>query len=151
MSDDGADLGVSAERALGTVLGGKPSPEKDEQMDPVQFEAWIMSHTSDLHSYEGTAAYAAKLILDHFRAHPEDTSIPTEPKYLMDKKPDGTDDWDTWRQDKSVRNLTDVMFEYPEFKALDLTGFMWGWAVNAARRCCELPSVPNPAIVTIGG
>lgn len=31
--------------------------------------------------------------------------------------------------------------------ALDLTGFMWGWAVNAALRCMELPPRPNPAII----
>lgn len=33
--------------------------------------------------------------------------------------------------------------------ALDLTGFMWGWAANAARYCVELPPAPNPAIMEI--
>jgi hypothetical protein len=32
---------------------------------------------------------------------------------------------------------------------LGLTGFMWGWAVNAARYSLELPLEPNPAIVVL--
>lgn len=33
---------------------------------------------------------------------------------------------------------------------LDLTGFMFGWALNAARQLCALPPGPNGAIVNIG-
>ena len=31
----------------------------------------------------------------------------------------------------------------------EMTGFMWGWGVNAARRCLDLLPVHNPAILTI--
>ena len=137
MSDDGADFGATAEQGMKAVIGGE-RPEK--VMDPVEFEVYIMSQGGP-GDYSGTAAYAAKLILLHLRGHPEDARIPVEDEY---------DPKNNYKP-KGIRNLSSVMFAYPEFKQLDLTGFMWGWAVNAARRCCELPSVPNPAIITIGG
>jgi hypothetical protein len=40
--------------------------------------------------------------------------------------------------------------EKDDEEAGGMTGFMWGWAFNAARRICELPPAANPAIVTIG-
>ncbi len=152
MSDDGADMGVSADRALKTVLGGGAQPTEDEKMDPIAFEKWIMSHTSDPQTYGGTAAYMAKLILDHLRAHPDDARIPTEAEYEDHRLPNGERDWSKFIK-KDTRNLSDVMDEYPAWREAiqGATGFMWGWAVNAARRCCELPPVPNPAIVTVGG
>jgi hypothetical protein len=33
--------------------------------------------------------------------------------------------------------------------ALGITGFQWGWAVNAARFAESLPPEPNPAIITV--
>lgn len=50
-------------------------------------------------------------------------------------------------------NLYDVVKQlHPEYQPLfdDLTGFMWGWAVNAARHILKLGAVPNPAIITVG-
>lgn len=43
MSSDGAEFGVTAERALGTILGGEPTPTDDECMDPIAFEEYIRS------------------------------------------------------------------------------------------------------------
>jgi hypothetical protein len=37
-----------------------------------------------------------------------------------------------------------------EIAGLGITGFQWGWGVNAARRLVELPPQPNPAIVDVG-
>lgn len=144
MSDDGADLGVKAEDGMRAAIGGE---QPKEQMDPVAFERYIMEQEGPS-DYSGTAAYAAKLILLHLRAHPEDTQIPVERPY--DTIRDDTGHVVDVKRVEGVRNLTDVMFEDPKFKELDLTGFMWGWAVNAARRCCELEAVPNPAIITVG-
>jgi hypothetical protein len=31
-----------------------------------------------------------------------------------------------------------------------ISGFQWGWALNAARYCVELPPAPNPAIIDVG-
>lgn len=48
--------------------------------------------------------------------------------------------------------LYDVMkAEGIDLAELELTGFMWGWAVNAARKVLGDGPVPNPAIVEIGG
>lgn len=150
MSEDGADLGVGAEKAMKAVLGG-PQPEDEDRMDPVQFEAYIMSATKeDANTYDGCARYAARLILEHFKANPANANIPTEHQFKRDENGRAIFE-DGNLIPTGERNLTEVMFKNPDFKDLDLTGFMWGWAVNAARRCLELPSVPNPAIITIGG
>lgn len=147
MSVDGADIGVTAEDGMKAAIGGE-QPEKS--LDPIEFEAYIMAQTGPS-DYSGTAAYMAKLILVHLRAHPEDTRIPTERQYNEIRGSDGH--LASLERREDVRNLSDVMDTYPEWRtAIDgATGFMWGWAVNAARRCCELPSVANPAIITIGG
>ena len=48
------------------------------------------------------------------------------------------------------RGLYDVMKdEGVDLATLGLTGFMWGWAVNAARYALNELPVPNPAILEI--
>jgi hypothetical protein len=37
-----------------------------------------------------------------------------------------------------------------DLKGLDLTGFMFGWAMNAVRQMLGMKAGPNPAIVTLG-
>lgn len=136
MSDDGARSGMTAEDGMKAAIGGVP-PKKT--MDPVELERYVMAQAGSS-DYSGTASYAAKLILQHLRAKPEDIQIPTEPQYS-----DGAAGF----AKLDVRNLLDVMHESPGFAELDLTFFMWGWAVNAARTICEMPPVPNPAIMTL--
>ena len=47
--------------------------------------------------------------------------------------------------------MTDADEASPERKVMmELTGFMWGWAYNAAARVLGLNAQPNPAIVEIG-
>ena len=151
MSIDGADLGVPADKAMRAAIGGE-QPTEDDMMDPVQFEQYLLSAQPNEATYEGTARYAARLILEHLKKNPADASIPTERQYERDANGRLALDKNGDLIKTDERNLGDVMFAtYPEFHELGLTGFQWGWAVNAARRCLELPSVPNPAIVTIGG
>ena len=41
--------------------------------------------------------------------------------------------------------LKDAGVELPN----GISGFQWGWAVNASRYCVELPPASNPAILTV--
>lgn len=135
---DGAHLGVGAERALGTVLGNDPQPAAEERMSAGEMAEWVMAATSaDANSYDGCARYAAKLVLTWLLEDPTRASSPPENEY-DDAYNVTTPGWyDRMKADGSP------------VASLDLTGFMWGWAVNAARRCVELPPSPNPAIVSI--
>jgi hypothetical protein len=122
-SPDGAHLGYDAEQALGAVLGGN-QPDPADTMTAGEMRIWLLSATADhaMDNYGECARFAGKLVLNWFLS---DTSrVQTDP--YQDMKAAGIP-------------LAD----------LGLTGFQWGWAVNAARRCLELEPVDNPAILTI--
>lgn len=141
---DGAHLGVSADRALGTILGGEPSPEEDEQMGVIEFRAYIMQPDQEALDYGEAARRVARMILEFFMADPHRATIPTETVYQQPV------DWSN--PVVLERDLYAVMKDNGiPLADLGLSGFQWGWAVNAARRCVELEPVSNPAIVTIGG
>jgi hypothetical protein len=146
MSSDGAHLGVSADRALKTILGGEPSPGEDEQMSVTEFRDWILQPDQEPYDYGEAARRCARMILEFYLADPKRASVPVEGVY----------DWTDYNGEGVPplveKGLYDVMKEAGHAEALErlgLTGFQWGWAVNAARRCVELPPEPNPAIVTI--
>jgi hypothetical protein len=152
---DGAHAGVDAERALGTILGGEPAPDEtgEKTMSPVEMRAKLEAQEQP-EGYDGTATYAGKLILHFLLDDPSRASIPNENVYdreafRRDGKP-----WDKFSDYIVQAGLYEVMRDagepWAEVTRLDLTGFMWGWAVNAARYCVELPPVPNPAIITVG-
>jgi hypothetical protein len=113
---------VSADRALGTILGGEPSPGEDEQMGVIEWRDWIMQPDQPL-DYGECARRVARAILEFWMEDPQRATIPPENVYETHGIP---------------------------LDELGITGFQWGWGVNAARRCVELPPVPNPAIVEIG-
>lgn len=165
MSNDGAHLGISAERALGTILGGEPSPSEDERMTDEQFEAWVRScpeiigpSLEDGSAYGDIARLAAKWCLIFLEANPEHLSTPIETEgawcdaagipltteQLRERLPEGA-------EYRPVRDgLYDVMKRAGiDMGSLDLTGFMWGWAFNAAHKILGRPPQPNPAIVEI--
>jgi hypothetical protein len=50
--------------------------------------------------------------------------------------------WDGWTSDPIAREAV---------KGLDLTGFMFGWAINALRAMMEMPAVRDGATVIVGG
>lgn len=152
MSGDGAHLGVSADRALKTILGGAPQPADHERMDAATMRAWILAaepeHSRD--SYEECARYAAKLVLEYLLADPVRVAIPTENVYEEDES-GGL----VYNSTGGLNLVTPGLYERMKadgipLSDLGLSGFQWGWAVNAARRCVELPPVANPAILTIG-
>jgi hypothetical protein len=152
---DGAHLGVSAERALKTILGGEPEPTEDEQMDADTFRQWLVS-ADRADTYEECARLCARYLLEYLTAHPEDMQLPLDATYDFERAhrelgdtPLTTEALDQFRLSDGVWDRATVAI--PELEALghDLTGFQAGWAFNAARRCLELPPAPNPALITV--
>lgn len=128
MSTDGAAQGVTAERALETILGGAPAPTDDECLKVSEMAALIESRTvADCNTYGGTAEYAAKLALAALRRGADPAMV------------------DLYRVCK------DYAAGGPDYVQClgELTGFQWGWAENAARRIHGLGEVPNPAIIVV--
>lgn len=145
MSQDGAHLGVSAFEAVQKVIGDR---DPTTYRDPVEMRAYLESFdiAGEPDSYEKCAGIAGHMILDFLLADPHRAQIPTENVYEVDTN-------GTYVQPMNVVRwgLYEVMKgEGIDLQRLGLTGFQWGWAVNAARYCVELPPMPNPAIVTIG-
>jgi hypothetical protein len=122
-SPDGAHLGYDAEQALRAVLSGEQTDPADT-MTAGEMRVWLLSANADhaMDDYGECARFAGKLVLNWFLTYPEQTQ--TDPYQAM--------------KDSGI-----------PLSNLGLTGFQWGWAVNAARRCLELEPIPNPAILTI--
>lgn len=128
---DGAHLGVSASRALKTILGGEPSPTEDECMGREEFASRVRSAPHDLEDIVGEDPYG-------------EASEWLARRYLLiiEQAPAVTRDiaWEVFRA------------RWPEDaeEAGGMTGFMHGWAWNAARNALSKPAEANPAILTIG-
>lgn len=166
MSDDGANLGVSADRALATVLGGKEQPTEEEHRDPKQMEEYLLSAGGEIGGYEeGGSGYgdAARLlgryILEFMLRHPGSGLLPASPEFDTEHPeyrqwlhvggpyPQAAlkqQDFGSFWKETEPENYREAMDK------IGPSGFQFGWALNAARYCCELPPVPNPAILTIG-
>lgn len=149
---DGAHQGITPERALKTILGGEPAPEDDEGMSRQEMRDAILAVQLDkpAESYDEAAMQAARLIYDFVTEDPlERRKIPAETEYDWQGDPDHGSEGLKPEYLKAL-GLYDVMKEHGiDLASLGLTGFQWGWAVNAARYAlAELP-VPNPAIITI--
>lgn len=168
MSDDGADLGVSAEVALSAVMGGE-QPKPEDKRDPVQMEAYLRGAPDTIggygeggSGYEDSARLLGKYVLEFMLLHPESSQLPSETEFDRDhpafQEWMNTGHWtEGVKEAVKMESLGDFWERVePESyrEAMDKvqpSGFQFGWALNAARYCCELPSVPNPAIMTIGG
>ena len=127
MLADGAHLKVSADRALETVLGGKESPAEDERMSALEFAVWIRTaplESDEARDYGEAARCYAKLYLMAFEA---------------DCKGEARD---VWREAET---------RWPDLakRCEGGTGFMHGWAFNAARNVLHMPPVQNPALLEI--
>ena len=156
MSDDGADLGISAESALKVVLGGESQKEQLTRT-PAELRTVIEAASDRPNGYGDGANSAAKIILGFLERHTECQRMPADSKHEWPKKPDGSIDFDATPMIveegiyEAIKRLEPETYsQHYEYIFGELTGFMWGWAVNAAKYCLNLPPVPNPAIVGIG-
>lgn len=156
---DGAHEGVGAERALDTILGGEGQPEEEEKQTPEEMLASIREAPIDAHgSYGGCSLACARIILEVYEKYPMLREFPTETIYL--KGPDGKvvePPGDSFCLIPLTYDLSDVLRRLhpdeksPERQVLaELTGFMWGWALNAVGYALGDPPKPNPALMTIG-
>ena len=121
MSIDGANLGVNAERSCEAVLGGK-QPEKSEMRTPEQMREYVMSAPE---SYEeGRKGYGEAALW-----------LARQYLILLDERFEG--------------DLYDEVKRRQGGRSMDFTGFMVGWAENAARYVKGKPEKANPAIIEI--
>lgn len=151
---DGAHQGVGAERALKTILGGEEQPSEEEQQTPAEMLDQIREASLTPGSYGDAALACARLILETYEKYPTLRDQPTEGVYLK-----GQDGMLVIAADKGlvplVHSLHDILKrlhdeDSPEREILSgLTGFMWGWAVNAVGYALGDPPKPNPAIAEI--
>lgn len=177
MTNDGTSMGINAERALETILGGKESPDEDEQQsrDQVRQRIGQAPRLAEIHRqvenrfdggeqvdvevlyYQGKelnlgygecADVAARAVLDFIETHPEHESAPMDNEY----------DRDALRKVERVEDMPpptrigmyDVMKQNGyDLGLLGLTGFMWGFAYNTARWLRFEEGEGNPAILEV--
>lgn len=150
---DGAHLNIGAERAMKTIVDGKEQPPA---MTDEEFEAMVRNAPiSGELSYESASSAAARIVLEAYEEYPQLRELSDECVYLRDSN--GNIEWGNEGGKMIHLNVTlyDVIKKlHKEGTAerdvlVDLTGFMWGWAMNAARKILGLGPVPNPAMWTI--
>lgn len=153
---DGAAQGVSATRALDTILGGAEQPADEEKMSVAEMLDKLLAappctDPAAMAGYGECAESVAGEILRWAYANPDRyANTPAETEITWPEKADGSGK-DYNNPIYGRRGLYDVLKDDGiALDTLGITGFQWGWAYNAARRCLELPPVQNPAIVELG-
>lgn len=159
---DGSSQGMTAEGALGVILGGDepPSPDAmDTEHTPDAWAARLLAKDDNINGYDEHAQVLAKYILLAIQRMPMLARLGSEAQYLVDED-DGRPLYERTHYGTVVvpaidGPLKDVVYtdpEHPFRRALNAaTGFSFGWAVNIVRYALELPPLPNPAIITVGG
>ena len=153
---DGAHMGVSADRALETILGGKEQPAKEERQTPRQMLDAIREAPQKPLDYGSAALLYARVLLEAYEAYPELCDHPTESVYLRDASGQMV-----WAEGGGAVVLQPDIYAvlkqiHPDESCWQrkvmsgLTGFMIGWANNAVRYALGDPPKPNPALGTIG-
>lgn len=141
---------IGAEDAMKQAIGGGVPDEKDI-LTREGLRATIMA-TEVVVDYNSCANIAAKWIVEFLEEDPTRAEIPVENVYEQR----GADGFMVQPIVILAHGLYDAMKDHGyTLDHLGLTGFMWSWAVNAARYVAELPvqlpPVPNPAIITVKG
>lgn len=154
MSDtwtDGAGDGLKATEGAERAIAGKPAPPKT--LTPAEMASYLAGDDNpwgtDEDGYNESARLLGRFILENLRAHADLQDAPIMSKYDLDS-------WDGNGPAPVIVAGLDKRLEVLDYagykQAVDgVTGFMWGWAVNAARYALDLPQQPNPALVTVGG
>jgi hypothetical protein len=154
---DGANQGVMPERALGTILGGKDQPTDEEKLSRQELLEKIRGASLAPDSYDDASLAIARVIVEAIEKYPCLRSVPMEAEYLRD-----ANEKMVWFEDREspAIHIRPGMYEIleklhpdessPERVVMNgMTGFMWGWAYNAAAHVLFMDQQRNPAIVEI--
>lgn len=152
---DGAHLGIGAEAAMEKIVGGKEI-EEEAVMTDEEFEAYVRGiDYSDPNSlgYDAGATAIARMVLEAYETYPQLQKLGASAETLCDQ-----DGKAVWTEEQHLIYVGGDLYEIIklihghdsiEVKVMrQSTGFMWGWAVNAARSILGLDPVANPAILT---
>jgi hypothetical protein len=136
LSPDGAHLGIMPSRAIDMIVGGAPHPASEEMRSTKEMveligkttivDCLLVEGTADTASYDATALFAAKLTINALIGDPRLARVDEDEVY--------------WEVKRAATRLE------REHCLMMLTGFQWGWAVNAARAVLELEAIANPAV-----
>lgn len=161
---DGANMGISAKRALDTILGGDPQPTEQEQSSPGRTAVRVMLaptplegpgpwERADAGEIDRDAAYslAADCIAKAFLIceHHDPGLLERDTLY----GPENTDIEDLWGKSAGLDHAPSEAAK-ERFPGLDdwvggASGFQVGFALNTARYVMGAPPAQNPAIITL--
>lgn len=159
---DGANMGITAGRALDTIIGGEGQPTEEEKMTAEQVKERILAAPSPLEGkpiweredVDGDQKYslAADCIAKAFiLAEAEKPGILTTELYY----PDPYEPFPSLSGKK--KDSMDAVWEYisEKWEGFDdwiggASGFMVGFAYNTALYINDMPTGGNPALLTIG-
>jgi hypothetical protein len=147
---DGAHLGVGADTALSKILGGKDILD-DQILTEAEFEEMIRTAGFTDLDYGTSSNAIARMILEAYEKYPQVRAIPSDTEYLKDENGRAVFvggnmvalGVDLYRVIKQIYAEEPHKVEILEGS----TGFMFGWAVNAARKILGEGPVANPAIL----
>lgn len=159
MNSDGAEMGITAGRALDAVLGGKTEPEEESvqtreevrqriEAAPLPGDGeppWELAEEMNAYSLATDSLAHAFLVLaeerpellEHDGRFPDDFEIEE-----LRGRPTGDPTGAIWEAMKERWPGADEWIG-------GATGFMVGFAFNQVRWLMEKPPAPNPAIVTV--
>lgn len=133
---DGAHAGISAGRALGTILGGEPAPAGPAP-ERENARVWIMAAAEPMAESGPCSGLEDSRYSDAANTIAKAMLLACTPEQIADRNAD---------------LYAIVEARWPGFDSWlgGATGFMVGWATNTVRWLSELPPVPNPALITVG-
>lgn len=148
---DLAHFAIDAETAFKANINGATKEERETaRISTELFEARIREAplVGDL-SYSSCAEAIARVMLEAYETYPQLRTLSDTHVYLEPID---------WANPVYLNvTFTDILYKlHPQGTdirddVLDTaSGFMWGWAVNAARSILGLGSLPNPALLKIG-
>lgn len=170
---DGSNLGITARRALGTILGGDDQPSEDERLSDEETRARVMAaplpgegptpwqraeggEIDKDDAYSMVADSLAHAFLVIAEGNPE---ILTERQFYTEDDLKNMGDG-PWVKDMLGKPKDPTAAAWEAFKERwpegdewigGASGFQVGFAFNLARHLQGLSVVGNPAIVTVGG
>jgi hypothetical protein len=128
---------------MGAILAG----DETQTLTDAEFEETIRSASKPVEwdeetGYDDSANYTARLILEMYESYPQTQTLSEERVYLEYPK--------KWEDPISLNvTIHDVYKALYSDIDMGISGFQWGWAINAARTILGLGPVPNPAILDI--